>query len=110
MDWWYAVLKFVGFSTGLLVTMFQNEWNGVQDIPTRFWRNMGEEKFEDQTYTLHGTMASVEVNTKVLRSKRQTWCFFTDGFPTFCQDNAVRVGDQLHFQQIEAWEFEVLKI
>lgn len=84
--------------------------NGVQDIPTSFWRNMGEEKFEDRIYTLHGPMASVEVNSFVRRNKRQTQCFFSDGFHTFCKNNALRVGDSLHFQQIEAEQFEVLKM
>ncbi|KAG0594148.1 hypothetical protein M758_UG052200 [Ceratodon purpureus] len=80
------------------------------DIPSRFWRRYGSEKFNQRAFTLRGPESSVTVKAVRKRTPHQTVCYFTCGWNRFRDENDFRVGDTLVFTQVAHAHFQVTKV
>ncbi|KAG0568345.1 hypothetical protein KC19_6G012900 [Ceratodon purpureus] len=79
------------------------------DIPARFWRDLGEDKFDNVTYTLRGPSSEATVKATCYRSPTQTFCFFATGWREYCSLNNLKKGDSLVFSLIDTTVFHVKK-
>lgn len=79
----------------------------LQDIPTAFWRDLGEEHFNGQWYTLEGPEKTVMVKSATYHAAKQTFCHLTTGWVDFVALNHLKLGDTLVFTKVKAREFQV---
>ena len=78
-----------------------------QDIPTRFWRGVGEENFDGIFYRLRGPKADVVVQSCRTILPNQIVCHFRGRWPEFVAKNSLKVGDHVLFTQVGQHVFEV---
>ncbi|KAG0624041.1 hypothetical protein M758_3G219100 [Ceratodon purpureus] len=80
------------------------------DIPTAFWRSLGEERFNGAWYTLEGPLHTVLVKSGTYSSAKQTFCFLTKGWIDFVAMNRLKLGDTVVFTLVGVAEFEVTMV
>ncbi|KAG0562012.1 hypothetical protein KC19_9G110400 [Ceratodon purpureus] len=79
------------------------------DIPVKFWREVGEEKFDGYFYGLQGPLTKTVVKSTLSHLPAQTVCHFTTGWSNFCKENEVKVGETLVFTHVDPFIFQVTK-
>ncbi|KAG0554199.1 hypothetical protein KC19_12G071900, partial [Ceratodon purpureus] len=81
-----------------------------QDIPTAYWRAVGDTRFDGNWYNLAGPLETVKVKSARYTSSKQTFCHFTKGWVDFVALNHLKMGDTLVFAEVSEAEFEVRKL
>ena len=81
-----------------------------QDIPTTYWLRYGQNWFKGIVYTLTGPLSTSTMKTACHETEKQTFCFFTKGWPEFVRANELKLGDTLLFERVDYVEFQVSKI
>ncbi|KAG0566282.1 hypothetical protein KC19_7G052000 [Ceratodon purpureus] len=86
-------------------------WKSARlDIPTSFWRAVGEEQFDGRIYSLIGPLQTVVVGSLVFAVEKQTFCYFTNGWSDFLVKNEFGLGDTLAFVKVGTAEFQVTRV
>ncbi|KAG0617921.1 hypothetical protein M758_4G025000 [Ceratodon purpureus] len=79
------------------------------DIPTSFWRSMGQETFDGSLMTLSGPIREHVVRSSVCKTPKQTFCFFSSGWADFVSMNSLQVGDTIVFTKVTNCRYVVKK-
>ncbi|KAG0622390.1 hypothetical protein M758_3G094000 [Ceratodon purpureus] len=80
------------------------------DIPTAYWRAVGDTRFDGHWYNLAGPLETVKVKSARYTSSKQTFCHFTKGWVDFVALNHLKMGDTLVFAEVSEAQFEVRKL
>ncbi|KAG0627449.1 hypothetical protein M758_2G201700 [Ceratodon purpureus] len=80
------------------------------DIPTSFWRAVGEDQFDGRVYSLIGPRQTVVVGSLVFTAEKQTFCYFTNGWSEFLEKNEFGLGDTLLFVKVGNADFQVTRV